>query len=283
MPENKEDWPKEFKAAILDPATSELVKPEYNFVRIHSRQTYVYGIAFHMTGKKEYLELCRKGVLALVNAMDGNSGMFTYRDIKTGIWGSDCSKRTSQDLAYGLTGMAMYYFLTRDQGILHRIIQVKDYIFKNYFDEDKGHITWYPKNSKDTDVEIVAQLDQLYAYMLALTPSLPEPYNTEWKKDLKRITDVLINQFYSKRYNIFWGIKCEFSSLNLGTAHTDFGHSVKAFWVILKVGELLEEPFYIDFARKHIDLILKDAYIKETGSWARRFDDKGILDIDKEW
>ena len=71
--------------------------------------------------------------------------------------------------------------------------------------------------------------------------------------------------------------------MSLGTDHTDFGHSVKTFWVILKIGELLGEPFYIDFARPKIDRIIKEAYIKETGSWARRFNEDGTLDKDKEW
>ena len=50
LPKNKEDWPEEFKAAIANEDTKGLVQPEYNFVRAHSRQTYAYGIAFHMTG-----------------------------------------------------------------------------------------------------------------------------------------------------------------------------------------------------------------------------------------
>lgn len=284
LPENQEDWPEEFKEALLDTTTQGLVQTDYNFVRAHSRQTYAYGIAFHITGKVEYLRLCRKGALALVDAMDGNYGMYTTQEIETKEWGEKSyKKRTSQDLAYGLTGLGMYYFLTHDPSILHKIIQIKDYIFKVYFDEGRGYITWYPKHTKDPDVEIVAQLDQLYAYMLMLIPTMPEPYKTEWKKDIKKIVDVLIEQFYSERYGFFWGVGSSSNSLTLGTDHTDFGHSIKTFWVILKVGEILKEPFYIDFARQRIEKILGEAYIEETGSWARRYDGNGRLDTDKEW
>lgn len=283
LPENEEDWTEEFKQAILDPVTKGLIDTEYNYIRAHSRQTYAYGIAFHMTGKKEYLELCRKGTMALVKAMDGDYGMHTKQKIKTGEWDSDRNGRTSQDLAYGLTGLGMYYFLTHDSEILHKIIQFKDYIFKCYFDEGRGYFTWYPKYAKDPDVEIVAQLDQLYAYMLMLTPTLPDPYKTQWKKDLKMIADVLIERFYSERYEFFWGVEGSTESLTLGTDHTDFGHSVKTFWVILKIGQIIEQPFYVDFARKRIDKILKNAYIKETGSWARRINADGIREDDKEW
>lgn len=283
LPENQNEWPEEFKKALQDEDTKGLIQPEYNFMRAHSRQTYAYGIAFHMTGNQRYLELCRKGALALVEAMDGNHGMFVTQEHKTGKWDSDRDKRTSQDLAYGLTGMGMYYFLTHDEGILHRIIQIKDYIFKNYMDDGRGYITWYPKYLQDPDVQIVAQLDQLYAYMLMLTPNLPEPYQSVWKKDLKKLADILITHFYSEKYEFFWGIEDKAASLSLGTDHTDFGHSVKTFWVILKIGELLGEPFYIDFARPKIEKILEEAYVEAMGSWARRFNTDGTLDVDQEW
>lgn len=283
LPEDPTDWPEEFKAAVQDPVTVGLVEPEYNFIRAHSRQTFAYGIAFHMTGKPEYLQLCRKGTLALVRAMDGNYGMFTRQNNKTGAWDTDRQKRTSQDLAYGLTGLGMYYFLTHDHTVLRCILQLKDYIFKCYFDEGRGYITWYPKHMKDPDIEIVAQLDQLYAYMLEITPSLPAPHQGEWKKDMKRIANIMIERFYSERYQFFWGVDSSAASQRLGTDHTDFGHSVKTFWVIQKIGEQLGEPFYVDFARQRINRILEQAYIPETGSWGRRFDENGALDTDKEW
>lgn len=284
LPEKEEDWSEEYKLAKKDPDAWALIDLEHNYVRAHSRQTYAYGIAFHMTGNPEYLNLCYKGAMALVNAMDGNYGMFTLQDAKTKKFVGKRIERDSQDLAYGLTGLGMYYFLTHDEGVLHRIIQLKDYIFNNYFDEGKGIFTWYPaKADIEGNKEIVAQLDQLYAYMLMLTPSLPEPYKSIWKKDLKKIADILIQQFYSQQYEFFWGEETDFQSLTLGREHTDFGHSVKTFWVIYKIGELLEDMTYINFARPHIDRILKTAYIPETGSWARRFNADGTIDQDKEW
>lgn len=279
----KENWPEEFKAALADENTAGLVQPKYNFIRAHSRQTYAYGIAFHMTGNTRYLELCRKGALALVDAMDGNYGMFVKKRKDTAEWDSQRRKRTSQDLAYGLTGLGMYYFLTHDRGIMHRIIQIKDYIFSTYMDDGKGYLTWLPKHENDEQIQIVAQLDQLYAYMLMITPSLPEPYQSIWKKDMKKIADILITQFYSEKYQFFWGTEDTSNNMALGTDHTDFGHSVKTFWVIMKVGEMLGEPFYIEFARPKIDKILREAYIEETGSWARRYNEDGSLDMDKEW
>ncbi len=108
--------------ALADDNTSRLVATDYNFICAHSRQTYAYGIAFHMIGIPKYLELCRKGALALVEAMDGNYGVFVKKRIITNELDCDRLVRTSQDLTYGLTVLGMYYFLTHDAGVMHRII-----------------------------------------------------------------------------------------------------------------------------------------------------------------
>lgn len=283
LSDNPEEWTEEIKAALASPDTNGLITPEYNFVRAHSRLTYANGIAYHVTGKEVYLKQCKLGVEALINAIDGNHGMFTRQEKKSGKWEQPRGERNSQDLAYGLTGMCMYYFLTHDKSVLHYIIQVKDYIFETYFDQGKGYVTWLPKENMDNSVEIVAQLDQIYAYMLFVTPSLPEPYQSEWKKDLKNLVDVLIYRFYSERYEFFWGQDTDSQVKRLGGDHTDFGHSVKTMWLILMTGVLLHDMSYVMFAREKIDRILKEAYITKDKCWGRRFDENGKMDKDKEW
>lgn len=283
LPDDMEQWPQEFKEAYAGEDTKGLVDTGKNYVRAHSRLTYAFGIAYHMTGESHYLEVCRKGALALLEAIDGNYGMHVTKEIETGNWDNNYQLRTSQDLAYGLTGLGMYYFLTHDKTFLYKILQIKEFIFRVYMDDGRGYLTWKPRHLQDPEVQIVAQLDQLYAYMLMLTPSLPEPFQSEWKKDMKKIVDILIINFYSEEYEFFWGVDNDSHYMQLGTDHTDFGHSVKTLWVILKVGQLLGEPHYIEFARPKIDKILKNAYVKEDGTWARRFDADGNLDYDKEW
>ena len=105
LPASKQDWPKEFVEAKKSSDTSGLVDEDNNYVRAHSRLTYAFGIAYHMTGKTEYLDICKKGAMELMNAMDGNYGMHVTQNSTTKEWDSDYRKRTSQDLAYGLTGL----------------------------------------------------------------------------------------------------------------------------------------------------------------------------------
>jgi mannose/cellobiose epimerase-like protein (N-acyl-D-glucosamine 2-epimerase family) len=279
----KENLPPEIIAALSNSDTKGLIDLGYNYIRAHSRQTFAYGIAFNVTGNAEYIKLCRTGVDGLIEAIDRNNGMFTKRELDTGKWEPAKQERISQDMAYGLTGLAMYYYLTHDETTLFRMEQVKKYIFDTYFDENKGFLTWRPKKQKDGDVEIVAQLDQIYAYMHFAVFSLPEPYKSEWKNDLRKIVNILINRFYSERYGFFWGVDSSSSSLQLAVDHTDFGHSVKTMWLIYRVGLLVDEPAFVVFARNKIDRILNEAYIERTKSWGRRFNADGTIDEDKEW
>jgi mannose/cellobiose epimerase-like protein (N-acyl-D-glucosamine 2-epimerase family) len=279
----KEDLPPEIVAAMSSDDTKGLIDLDYNYIRAHSRQTFAYGVAFNMTGKEEYIRLCRTGVDGLFEAIDRNNGMFTKRQIDSGNWEPAKQERISQDMAYGLTGLAMYYYLTHDETTLYRMVQVKNYIFDAYFDENRGFFTWLPKDRKDGDVEIVSQLDQVYAYMHFVIFALPEPYKSEWKNDLRKIVNILINRFYSERYGFFWGVDSNSASLQLAVDHTDFGHSVKTMWLIYRIGLLVGEPAFVTFAREKIDRILNEAYLEETKSWGRRFNADGTVDEDKEW
>lgn len=65
--------------------------------------------------------------------------------------------------------------------------------------------------------------------------------------------------------------------------HTDFGHTVKTLWLIYEIGKLNGDVSLMDFGRTHAARILERAYVERTGSWARRIDDQGKLDEDKEW
>lgn len=265
-------------------------EPDFReYVRAKSRQVYAYGVAFHVTGNQTYLDYAKAGSDYLREyALDKeNGGAYTYWHEPEHSPGPEKLQRTSQDLAYALSGMGFYYYLTRDPAVLKDIIQLKDYIFATYYDQDKELIDWVKEPSPDKDKtnqkELVAQLDQIYGYMLWLTPTLPEPYQTAWRKDLNDLAHIMISQFYSPKQNLFWGAVTDSNVKQLGTPHTDFGHSVKTLWLIYQIGKLTNDLDLTLFGETHAAQILETAYLKKTGSWARGFDQNGKIDPDKEW
>ncbi len=275
-----------------------LVDFEKEYVRAKARQTYAYGVAYHLTGDQRYLNYAKEGVYFLItNALDReNGGAYSYWDIQEDGQsepGPAVLQRTSQDMAYAVSGLAFYYYLTRDEEVLEHVVALKDYIFKTYYDKSLDLMKWVREDSPDgidttARKELVSQLDQIYGYMIWLTPVLPEPLQSAWKKDMVHLAHIIIEQFYSEEYGLFWGAITKSETKNLGTPHTDFGHSIKTMWLIYQIGKMTGQIDLVTFAQASAINLIDKAYIEETGSWGIGYektpDGKSWrVNKDKEW
>lgn len=279
----------------LENPVNGIVKLEREYFRAKSRQVFAYGVAYHLSGDSHYLLLAKAGVDSLIeNALAPEGGAYTYTI--DGVPGPTEARRISQDMAYVVAGLGFYYYLTRDPEVLTHIIDLKNYIFDTYFDDEWGLLAWAHDDYLDyvnpdgteewvysNQRELVSQLDQVYGYMLLLAPTLPEPYQTEWKEDLVDLATIMSEQFYSPDKNLFFGAITDPIKQQLETDHTDFGHSIKTLWLIYEIGKLTGHYELTAFAQEKIPLILEEAYIEEDGTWARRPNKDGSIDTDKEW
>lgn len=164
-----------------------------DYLRMQSRQVYCYGVAYQVTGDEKYLEQLRKGAQWMMRhgfeEVDG--ALVPVSFWKNGKAMPRPPQRTSQDSAYSLTGLGFYYVVTRDPEALRYVKAVKEYTFANYWDSGQRIIRWVHENFMDETAdrwELTAQLDQVYAYMIWLTPALPVADQEPWKKDLIRKT-----------------------------------------------------------------------------------------------
>jgi mannose/cellobiose epimerase-like protein (N-acyl-D-glucosamine 2-epimerase family) len=252
-----------------------------------SRQAYGYGVAFHLTGNRVYLNEMKAGVdFIRQNAMDRlNGGMATVQNLSKDTWGPSVELRTPQQLAYGLLGMSFYYYLTRDADVLQDVLAVKNYIFEKYA-TPSGAIRWQPTTAKETpreDKQLVAQLDQMNTYLVLLTPMLPEPVQKEWKENLVQLSKVMIDQFYSPDDQLFFKAANQPGDKMLATTPTDFGHNAKALWMIRWAGLITGHAELVSFAQDHAQALLKQAYLEDCGCWAGGVLPRGVLDLDKPW
>ncbi|HJW71836.1 MAG TPA: hypothetical protein VJ486_03190 [Geothrix sp.] len=256
------------------------------YVRMKSRQTYFYCVAYHLTGDPKMLALARDGVdFIRRNALDPATGSaVSYWD--KGVPQPEVLARTSQDLAYAQLGLAMYYYLTRDEAVLQDIKRLKQHIFSQYWNPEWQALRWVVKEDPGGDhlrQELVAQLDQVNAYLLLLTPILPERDRKEWTADLKRLAQVMLRDYHAPDRHLFWGTIHDPAQKRLGSRHTDFGHTAKAYWMIERIGRLTQDDAMAELATTGAKAVLKEAYLPDSGTWGSRLAPDGTVDPGKEW
>lgn len=249
-----------------------------DYVRMQSRQTYFYGVAYHLTGDPRMLALAKAGAAWIrMNALDRtHGGAVTWRERGAA---DPPELRTTQDLAYAQLGLAMLYYLTREPELLADILALKEHIFRT-FDDGAGLLLWAVNDPRR---ELVAQLDQINAYMLLLAPILPEPHRTSWTLDLVRLADGMIAHYFEPDEGLFRGTIHDRTGKLLGSRHTDFGHTIKALWMIERVGRLANRDDLVAFAHRNAPRVLDRAWIADTGCWATSLRDTGELDRTLVW
>ena len=212
-----------------------LMTPDQYLVPL-SRQTYGYGVAYQLTGNTAYLDYMKAGVAYIRQyCIDPAGGMFEQQDLTTGLWGPNILYRDPQQLGYGLLGMAFYYYLTRDDTVLQDILTIKNYIFSSYYNPSLGANQWLLANDNGTladSKQLVADLDEMNTYLVLLTPTLSEPYQTQWKQALTMDAQSILGTYYSPQDNLFFLQADTPQEMDINYTGVDVGHSSKALWML---------------------------------------------------
>jgi mannose/cellobiose epimerase-like protein (N-acyl-D-glucosamine 2-epimerase family) len=253
-----------------------------------SRQVYGYGVAFHMTGDTRYLKGAKAGVDFLrKEAFDRKAGgVFHYYDPNKRAWGPEAQYRDPQQLAYALLGISFYYYLTRDGEVLSDIVDTHDYIMRNYFNADDGALQWLLEdtgNEKARQLRLTAQLDQLNAYMVLVTPLLPAEQRAEWQATMLKLTGIIQTRFYSAEDNLVFLKATTTDEVGTQNAETDFGHTIKSFWMMRFVALQTGDAELQKFAETNALRMLDRAFLRDTGSWASSVKQGGEIDASKQW
>ncbi|NAW68931.1 N-acylglucosamine 2-epimerase [Vibrio sp. V27_P1S3P104] len=232
------------------------------YTRMKSRQTYAYGVLYHLTGDPHALQLAKAGTEYLMNQLQDkeHGGFISFTE--HGQAGLEWQQRTSQDQAYALVGLAMYYYLTRDLEVEKVLINQQRFIFDNYRLDDGKGLAWVLKDGDGESTkqrELVAQLDQINGYLLLVAPLLPEPHKSRWLADLSWLTDTMLKQYYAPQEQRFYGAIHHPAVMNQQAKHNDFGHTIKAYWMTYLTGELLQRQDWQKLAKQGMQHIIEQA------------------------
>jgi mannose/cellobiose epimerase-like protein (N-acyl-D-glucosamine 2-epimerase family) len=256
---------------------------DHQYVRMMGRQIYFYCVAYHLLGDPALLAHARDGVGYLrAHALDPETGSAATLLQDGRPAGPPVLARTAQDLAYAQVGLAMYWYLTRDPEVLGDLERLKDHVFGRYWDPEWGMLRWTVQGEERGRKELVAQLDQINAYLLLVTPGLPEPQRAEWRADLSRLARVLREKFFAPAQHLFWGTLDAPDSTRLGARHNDFGHTAKALWMLERIGRLTGDEELVAFAAREASEVLGRAQLRD-GVWGSRPLPDGSVDAGKEW
>ena len=262
-----------------------------DFTRMKSRQTFLYGVAFHLTGNERYLAYAHAGVTWLrEHAYERETGSAVSYWVD-GVPGPPPDQRTAQDLAYAQVGLAFYYYLTRDREVLADLVRLERMVMTRYWAPSPappgGMLRWVLADGETAGdaqrEELVSQLDQINAYMLLLAPLIEDEATARaWRRDLVLLARVVKDRFFAPEHGMFWGTLQTSDSRTLGSRHTDFGHSMKSLWMLYLTGALTGERDLIDFARPLVAPLLARA-AQPSGCWASGLDRHGELDRGSQW
>jgi len=258
------------------------------YTDMNSRQIFAYCVAYHLTGVEKYLEYAKAGIDYMFTKMVDQHGHF-YTWIENGKGAPENIKqRTSQQMAYALMGPALYYYLTRDPEVLKVLLKTQQYIFSHY--KEGNYLRWVNQDFTDleevnltTQKELVAQLDQINAYMLIATTVLEPKYRKIWLDDMLLLAHTMKDEFFNAENNIFWGRIDDESYKKLNQPHVGFGHAIKTLWMMYIIGNRFKIQDLSHFALKHMPQIFREAYSEELHTWIEKKFADGFMGTDRVW
>ncbi|MEM9494229.1 MAG: hypothetical protein AAGC55_34100, partial [Myxococcota bacterium] len=103
-----------------------------------------------------------------------------------------------------------------------------------------------------------------------------------WQDDLVRLARVMVEQFFAAEHGLMWGAIHDPAQLEPGSRHTDFGHTIKALWMIYLVGQLAGHSDLVAFARRHAGPVLERA-AQPSGCWGSGIKRDGSVDANGQW
>ncbi len=254
------------------------------YTRMVSRQAYVLAVAFHLTGDGRYLAQSKAGVDRILGDLrDGSGGFCSW--IEHGACRPAPARRTAQDLAYAMLGPAMYAAVTGDPAVVAALVEARRHLFDAYRDPATGLLRWVLEPSDDPpdahspeQLELVAQLDQLNAYLLLASPLVTGPEGDRWRADTASLTRTMVEHFHDEEHDLFWGRVDRDEHRRLGGHHhTDTGHTAKAFWMTLLAARHSGDADLARLARDGGLRLLERMWLEEARAWSGGWKGDGSL------
>ncbi len=258
--------------------------------RMLGRQIYTYAMGYLLTGDESLLELARAGARWLLDhAWDPVHGGW-HADLDAAGDALGSGDKTAQDMSYAAMGAAAYFFVTRDAEAEAAVLVTRDLLFDPAKLWDATHarirdamdasLTVARSSGAAGAAELVSQLDPATAFLLLVQPVLTDAARREQVLgDLRALATAMRDDYWQD--GMFW------SATDLigryGTAHSDFGHTLKAYWALTQIDKRLPDHPLADFLAENAPAAVLRAYDAPYGRWASAPVSKTEVSYGTEW
>ena len=188
-----------------------------------------------------------------------------------------------------MLGVAAYFFVTRDPEAEAVILETRDLLFSDVFwDATQGRIRDAVSADLSTEVdvesdggwELVAQLDPINAFLLLTQPVLTDAARrSQFLDDLRTLGDLMVERFYAD--GVFWGVHNKQGQFR--TKHVDFGHTLKAYWMLLEIDKRLPDHPYFHLVQDNVHDQIDLAWDRSNELWKKRLISPSQAESGSDW
>lgn len=241
---------------------------------MYSRHIFSYSAAYLMTGKQKYIDIASKLVDYLITyGWDKEYGLW-YNEIDTFGEPIDVQKDMFMQL-YAVTGLTMYYAVTRDVEVDRYIQNSLDLLKDHAWDHTyEGYINGLKRDLSvsDDSKRTTPQVAPISGYLAYLYPiSRKQEYLLMQERGLEIIGNHMINfeeGWLLDNYNRQWKREED------RHFRVNVGHNLEWVWLLLRLNLLTDDEQLRREAFEHYEQLVDTAFHSDTGAWQHWIDPK---------
>jgi len=234
-----------------------------------SRHLFGYSVGYLLSGDQKYLDIARETVdYLLVHAWDPEFG--GWYDVLD-EYGNPLETTKSMFIqVYSITGLAMYYFVTRDTSVLSYIDKSNELLELKAWDREQGG--YFNTMTRDWQVldsgkSISSEITPVSGYLLYLYQATHDrKYLDQCRRILDRITESMtdpesgwILENFTREWQYLPALQDE--------TEVSIGHNIEVAWMLYRYYLITGEKAYLDKATRLTTKIYQYGTHSDIGFW----------------
>jgi cellobiose epimerase len=245
------------------------VTEETVFPSMVSRHLFSYSFAYLINGNESNLDMARYMADYLISKTwdEQYGGWYNALD-KSG--NPDTSGKSTFVQVYVATGLAMFYFITRDPEILEYIDRTNDLLEQKAWDREKGGYfdflerDWTVKNTTKSLSSQVAPVSGHLLYLHLTTR------NERYLDQSRRIFDTVLENMVDPQTG--WVLETfdrdwNYQPTRKNEAEVDIGHNLEVSWMLFRLHMIRNDAGYLNTGSKLADQVISNGFVDSTGIW----------------